>query len=130
MANQQILNYIRQNLEAGYTQQDIIAALQSAGWSVDDIKAGFLALKGVEQAKKEQRLTTDQKAANAEIIRIEAQVKQSNERDVSRQAAEQEGGIYGFLIRNNFASSKQSANVLFVAGIFFAIALLYWIFLR
>ncbi len=131
MVNEQILSYIRQNLQAGFQMPDIEIALRSAGWSDEDITAGFAALKSAPQKTPlTAHQTQDQKAANAEIHRIEEQSKRAVERATTQISNQKEVGIYGFLLRNNFASSKQSANVLFVAGIVFVIVLLYWIFLR
>ena len=43
MINQQVLDYIRQQLAAGVVKENIKTALKSQGWSEQDVTEGFLA---------------------------------------------------------------------------------------
>lgn len=46
MANQQLVDYIKSQLAAGVTKQDLQKAITAAGWSMQDSNEGFMSAEG------------------------------------------------------------------------------------
>lgn len=67
MANQQLLNYIKQQQEQGVSQEHIMKSLMLNGWQAQDIEAGFTSLIN---SKGQSSITSGAKMAVWKIILI------------------------------------------------------------
>ncbi len=79
------------------------------------------------EIRKDPTISELQREASIQALHIEAEEaakyrKPTYETD--------EDGVYGWMIRNNFAADKQSTNILFITILFGVLVLLYWAFLH
>ena len=131
MLNEQLIAYVRENTKAGFKRADIEAALKSSGWDALDIAAAFTATTG---APAPQPLNapaapplSDQQSINTEVSRFRALNKQSSQKKIPDAT---EGGIIGFMLRNNLASSRQMANIMLIMCGVLCAGLAWWITFR
>ena len=133
MLSEQILTYVRENLNAGFKRSDIEAQLLAAGWDSVDIAAAISTVTG-ESASPLRRATgagssapsVEQQSIDAEVARIQAELKKSPNTK-KKNFETPEVGIIGFMLRHNLASSKQMANSVLIILAVCAVALALWL---
>ena len=134
MANEQLLSYIRQNTQAGFSRQDIETTLHNAGWADAEILAAFETIaqaKNITSAntRKTPPVSELQRSTDSEVARIQEELR-IDQLTRRTPGTTNETGIIGFIIRTNMASDKRGAKILLGVVGAIALALIYIIFLR
>ncbi len=132
MPSQTLLDYIRQNQGAGFSKTDIEAALGKAGWSAQDIAAGFLAIEHPEAIIAPPPAgQPPQDETAAELARIQAELARvQKQKPASRfveRAPNTSRGIIGFLVARNIVKSESQANIVLLSIALACIALSVWL---
>ncbi len=134
MLSEELLSYIRQNTQAGFTRAEIELALRNSGWSDADILTAFGTITQIPHMQSAPSIATSQVSSaqistNAEIARIQEELRKSSGNKPTH-GVTTETGLVGLLIRTNMASSRQGAKItLVMAGLFIAVVV-YFVFLR
>ncbi len=132
MVSEQLLSYIKENLQAGFSRHDIEATLHTAGWTDADVAATFEMIKQAKTltgAAQTPAVSHAQSIADAEVARIQEELRVANANKHTPGTTD-ETGIVGFIIKTNMATTKQGAQILLgVLGVV-VLALLYMLFLR
>ncbi len=140
MITDQLLTYIKDNLQAGYTKADVEVSLRAAGWDAADIAAAFGALAGTPTtpppaasapAQRSAQAGSTQSDVDAELARIQAELQKAHKGSPKKTLVETgEQGIIGWMLRKKIASSKNQANSMLIvlAAVFLVLAA--WIAFR
>ena len=132
MITEQLLSYIRDNMKAGHGRADIEVALRAAGWDAPDIAAAFTALQNGSSAPATMAMPraaspgSAQADVNAELVRIQAELKTRGRSTLAGQQST-ETGIIGWMIKHKMVSSRKQANLFLVTMSVISIGLIVWI---
>ena len=135
MISEQLVDYVKQNMQAGFSRTQIETTLHAAGWTDTDILTAFDSISRAQAIThgttpaREPAVTELQHSTDVEVARIQEELRtsQANTRIPGNTT---ETGIVGFIIKTNMASTKRGAQVLLVALSVIICGLLYVIFLR
>jgi len=75
MANQQLVDYIKSQVKAGVTKEDLVKAIQAAGWSSQDMQDAFAVSEGKAPATPVQSMAPVQPAAAQPVQPVQPQAQ-------------------------------------------------------
>jgi len=121
MLSEQLLSYIKENTQAGFSRPEIEAALRAAGWSDVDIAAGFASDTPASAAPAPSTLQQD---TNREVVRAQDELRRSHEAAPARRTS----NLSDFLIQHKLASSKETAQLILVVTAMLFCFVVYFVF--
>ncbi len=136
MLTEQLIDYIRQNLAAGFGKEDLQKTMLSAGWSAEDIAAGFAAvanLSAIPAASPAPAQAVSSANSNAaEVARIQAEIARNQARAAKlgpahTSADPSQKGIIGWLIKKKIVANGQQANLVLIGIFILVVMLIAWI---
>ena len=129
MAAPHLLEYIRQNLAADFSKQDIEEKLRASGWAPQDVSDAFMAVEHPENVAQ----VSDQNmppSAEAEEDRIKKELEVEAKKRKWRGEAPvitSGSGIAGWLIRKKIVRTEFQANAVLVVAVILVLSLTLWV---